>query len=117
MDLILFDTDHRRRLYPLTLTRAVADIKMGIFTAKERWEKLTGAKAFVLAEDYLQPLYEQASAGEYLIIDAHVLPTIEVVENVLALKRGQALHDEHGLIAGKVNLNFPPTTENIQHAS
>ncbi|MEJ7680662.1 MAG: putative sugar nucleotidyl transferase [Segetibacter sp.] len=74
MNIILFDTEDRRRLFPLTATRAVADLRMGILTIKERWEKMTGAKVFVLTDQYLQMLYETINAGEYVFVDARIIP-------------------------------------------
>lgn len=38
MNIVLFDNKHRKQLYPFTETRAVAEIRAGILTNKERWE-------------------------------------------------------------------------------
>ena len=42
MNILLFDTPAVKTYYPLQLTRAIADLTIGILTIKERWEKLTG---------------------------------------------------------------------------
>lgn len=36
MAIVLFDNNERQKLYPLTLTRAVADIQTGIYTFKKK---------------------------------------------------------------------------------
>lgn len=101
MDLILFDTEARRRLFPLTLTKAVADIRTGILTIKERWEKITGDKVFVLTDTYLQPLYNTIPAGNYLLINASVIPNPDLISTITSLPDNRAIQDENGLIAGK----------------
>ena len=40
-DIILFDGQLHQGLLPLTFTRPVSYIRVGIFTIKEKWEKLT----------------------------------------------------------------------------
>ncbi len=101
MNIILFDTEKRLQLHPLTFTRAVADLRMGILTLKERWQKLLGAKAYVLTEDYLQHIYEPVPSGDYLFIDALVMPSTELIAKLTALKAGEAINDEDGLVAGR----------------
>ena len=82
MNIIVFDTEARKNLFPLTLTRSVADIRMGILTIKERWEKMLGVEAFVLTEAYLQPSYQTAPAGEYIFIDSTVIPNLSLIQSI-----------------------------------
>ena len=42
MNYILFDSDVRSSLLPFTYTRPVADIRIGILTIREKWEKFLG---------------------------------------------------------------------------
>ena len=54
MNLILFDCHKTRaNLLPFTFTRPVADIRLGILTIREKWEKLLDKKSFSLTEEYL----------------------------------------------------------------
>lgn len=85
---------------PLTFTAAVADIRIGAFTGKERWEMLAGEKVFIHAENYLQPLYGNVPAGAYTWVDASVLPDAALVQAILQLDEGACLLDDTGLIAG-----------------
>ena len=39
MNYILFDGSVRNQLLPFTFTRPVADIRVGILTIREKWEK------------------------------------------------------------------------------
>ena len=54
MHFILFDGDRRESLLPLTYTRPVADIRTGILTLREKWERRLQRPVGVLTEDYLQ---------------------------------------------------------------
>src|SRR5687768_4343223 len=102
MNILLFDTQERQKLFPLTLTRAVADLRMGILTVKERWEKVLKGKAYVLTQPYLQPLYEAIPEGEVVAIDSTVIVTTELASAILTLKPGEGLYTSENFIAGKV---------------
>jgi hypothetical protein len=69
MRILLFDTSARTKLFPLTLTRAIADIRLGIFTIKERWQKLTSLSVEVLTAPYLQDLYKKLEPDNYVLIN------------------------------------------------
>ena len=53
MSYILFDDVSRRSLKPLTYVRPVCDIRIGILTIREKWEKDLEAPTSTLTEDYL----------------------------------------------------------------
>lgn len=74
------------RLYPFTLTRDAEDIRVGIFTIKEKWEKLLGA----------QTMPGSAIAANGLVITSNVLPGKELLAKAKKLKAGQAICDEEG---------------------
>lgn len=63
MKIFLDDTKCKDSLLPFTLTRNVADIRIGIFTIREKWEKLTGY-------NFCDSMEEGAIA-----INANILPT------------------------------------------
>ena len=50
MKIILDDIACKEDLYPFTLTRSVADIRVGILTIREKWEALLGKKINTLSE-------------------------------------------------------------------
>jgi UDP-N-acetylglucosamine diphosphorylase/glucosamine-1-phosphate N-acetyltransferase len=102
MDIVLFDRERRVNLFPLTLTRAVADLRFGILTIKERWEKILKATAYISTVTYLQPLYEPLPSGEILFVDATIIPSAELVELVKNLEVNNAIEDEAGLVAARM---------------
>jgi UDP-N-acetylglucosamine diphosphorylase/glucosamine-1-phosphate N-acetyltransferase len=113
MNLILFDTKTRQQLFPLTLTKAVAYLRMGMVTIKERWEEILGIEAFVVTELYLQPLYAGADAGEYIFVNACVIPNAELVKIILSLQPNEGIKDKNGLVAGRAFAESSPSVEYI----
>lgn len=100
MNIILFDNNRRGALYPLSLTGAVASLRIGIYTGVERWQALGGRQVYVHTVPYLQPLYGDVPAGKNLWIDASVLADKELAKTILSLDENTVLTDSGGLIAG-----------------
>ena len=80
MNYILFDGPFRDNLLPLTFTRPVAEIRLGITTIKEKWELLLKNSTSVLTQDYLTEKYPSTVAEDNIFINASVLPTNSLVE-------------------------------------
>jgi UDP-N-acetylglucosamine diphosphorylase/glucosamine-1-phosphate N-acetyltransferase len=101
MAIVLFDTEKRSGLYPLTYTRAVAELRMGIFTIQQRWQCLLNEEVYIDTVSYLQPLYNKAPAGVHTFIDAQVMPSEDLISSIKQLQQGEVLEDETGIIACK----------------
>jgi UDP-N-acetylglucosamine diphosphorylase / glucose-1-phosphate thymidylyltransferase / UDP-N-acetylgalactosamine diphosphorylase / glucosamine-1-phosphate N-acetyltransferase / galactosamine-1-phosphate N-acetyltransferase len=98
LTIILFDTPRsRRQLYPLSLTRAIGDIRHGIFTPGEWYRKITGKDVYFLSDDYLD--YETPPEGPWICIDATVVPDKGILEALNQLDTGRMLEDDNGLVA------------------
>jgi UDP-N-acetylglucosamine diphosphorylase/glucosamine-1-phosphate N-acetyltransferase len=106
MSIILFDNTQRKRLWPLTQTKAIASLRMGILTIAERWEKLTGLQAFVHTSPYLQNLYGYPPAGEHIWVDASVIPSPSLIDGIQSISKNHGWADEQGLIIGKADITF-----------
>ena len=111
MNLVLFDCHAvRENLLPLTFTRTVADIRIGILTIREKWEKHLQQKSFSLTETYLQqkfPFTKDSSAALY--INGSVLPNEKLVAAIQKLGALQVLTAGATLIAFKTekqHLNY-----------
>ena len=98
-DIVLFDTPQRRLLYPFTQTRSVADIRFGIFTSRERWEKISGNHIKILTAAYLQNTEPSVSSGEKLYINASVLPNNILLEFLNRLNSNEAILSKNRVIA------------------
>ncbi|TPE44725.1 GlmU family protein [Pontibacter mangrovi] len=100
MNIILFDDPAiRQDLLPLTFTRPVADMRVGILTIAEKWSKYISAAVSYLTQPYLQAKYGVAFGINNLYINGAVCPNQELVEQVQALKMGEALYFDDLLVA------------------
>ncbi|MBS1590486.1 MAG: glucose-1-phosphate thymidylyltransferase [Bacteroidetes bacterium] len=103
MQIVLFDNKERKNLFPLTATKALADLRCGILTIKEKWEHKTNLPVYIQTENYLQPLYKTVPTKENIYIDATVFANTELIKQILSLKNNESIEDENGLIAFKGN--------------
>ena len=95
MNYILFDGPSRNALLPFTYTRPVADIRIGILTIREKWEKYLGSTTTTLTEEYLQEKYPIVELDENVMINASFLPNEALIEMVKSLQPNQMIvHDE-----------------------
>ncbi len=99
MNYILFDGSVRNSLLPFTYTRPVADIRIGILTIREKWEKQLGFTTTTLTEDYLEEKYPMVEMDENIMINASYLPTDELITQVKDLKENQAILKEGEIVA------------------
>lgn len=96
-DIVLFDTTQRGSLSPFTQTRAVADIRFGILTPKERWEYITGKKVETLTAEYISN--RGMSPGKKLFINAAILPGSVLPAMLDELQRDEAIVYKNNIIA------------------
>ena len=99
MNYILFDGEHRDTLLPFTYTKPVADIRIGILTIREKWEKLLGYTTTTLTEEYLQEKYPMVEMEQNILINASFLPTERIVEQIKNLNENQAIFKEDEIVA------------------
>jgi len=94
----LFDDAAWLSLRPLTFTRPVADLRIGILTISQKWEKyLQGASGYATI-DYLSAKYPSLPAAA-LFINGSVCPDEHLVEAIMMLQEGQALIKDELLLA------------------
>jgi len=95
MNYILFDGTVRDSLLPFTFTRPVADIRVGILTIREKWEKYLNTTTTTVTEDYLSEKYPMVELDENILINASFLPNKELVGKIESLQKNEAIfHDE-----------------------
>ena len=99
MNYILFDGPSRNQLLPFTYTRPVADIRVGILTIREKWEKHLGSTTTTITEDYLSEKYPMVELENNVMINASCLPNKELVEMINALEENQAIFKDEDVIA------------------
>jgi UDP-N-acetylglucosamine diphosphorylase/glucosamine-1-phosphate N-acetyltransferase len=103
MNYILFDDSNRENLLPFTFVRPIADIRVGIFTIKEKWEYYLKSKVSYLAEEYLSEKYPMTKAKDNILIAGSICPNQALVDAIKKLKPGETLISDDTMIASYVS--------------
>ncbi len=99
MNYILFDGTVRNTLLPFTFTRPVADIRVGILTIREKWEKHLGTTTTTITEEYLSEKFPMVEMEQNVMINASFLPNEVLSEMVFNLEPKQAIFKGEEVIA------------------
>ncbi len=102
-NIILFDSEVRENLLPLTYTRPVCELRMGILTIREKWEKWLDGKSSYITQDYLSDKYLIAIDTDNLVINSAVLPNPQLCQLIHNLKFNEALLKNGELIAARLD--------------
>lgn len=90
MKIQLHDNKKHLEFAPLTLTRPVGNLRIGILTNDERWRILVpSVELSYETEDYLSDKFPQDSNA--IVVNACVIPNLELVNEILKLKGNEEL--------------------------
>ncbi|SEO81309.1 putative sugar nucleotidyl transferase [Mucilaginibacter sp. OK283] len=103
MALILFDDNAHQTLLPLTYTRPVADLRIGIMTIAEKWAKHLNTTTSFHTLDYLQAKFPAKIEADNLFINGAVCPDEGLLEAIGNLQTGEALKYNDQLLAVRLN--------------
>ncbi len=106
MNLIFSDIDFRQNLLPLTYTRPVSELRVGILKIWEKWNiHFPNSKVSFLTEHYLSEKFSMVNSNDNLLIFGGLLPSSELVKSISELNVGDVLVSENQIIAGRFNFN------------
>lgn len=106
MQLVFSDAQYWEDFLPLTFTRPVAEMRCGILTFSERWQKiLENTEVSYFTETYLQDKFTEPEKTESLFLVTNFLPTENIIQQIKDLKQGEALVYEDELVAAKINMD------------
>lgn len=118
MAIILFDDNASQTLLPLTFTRPVANLRIGILTIAEKWAKHLDIDYSYHTRPYLQVKYPQVVAEENIFINGAFCPDEFLVEAIAKLNPGQALNYNGQLVAVKLNaIEAAAFTPDLEYSS
>jgi UDP-N-acetylglucosamine diphosphorylase/glucosamine-1-phosphate N-acetyltransferase len=103
MNLIFFDNQAREALLPLTFTRPIADIRCGILTIREKWEKHLNNHSTSITQDYLAKKFTINIESENLLIAGNLFPNAKLLDAIHQLKMDEVLVFENQIIAAKLS--------------
>jgi UDP-N-acetylglucosamine diphosphorylase/glucosamine-1-phosphate N-acetyltransferase len=99
MQFVLVDLPDLVHFYPFSLTRSLTEIRVGIFSIKERWETHLNSECQVFTSPYLQSLYASPfldNEDAVMYINSTCLPDVAIKNAILNLKEGESLLDKDG---------------------
>lgn len=107
MQLCFFEDQKLSRFHPLTLTRPLDDLRVGIATIREKWKAALGAsQAARILRTNLQGVFEEGSVDSSepcMWINARYLPVPALVERIHELEVGSCLQQGDIVIAAHVD--------------
>lgn len=107
MQLCFFEDETLTNLHPLTLTRPIDDLRVGILTISEKWNHAleSSNKARILRSE-LKGVFDNGQVAiddSCIWINSRYLPTKNLIKQINNLGEGQSLQYEDTVIAAKVD--------------
>lgn len=107
MQLCFFEDKKFHLFHPLTLTRPVDDLRLGILTLAEKWQRALGAEQVMrLLRSELHGVFEQGTPDpteSCLWINARYLPGASLTEEIKGLGVGSCLKAGETVIAARTD--------------
>lgn len=100
-NIILFDNNWENFL-PLTYTRPVCELRIGILTIREKWEKRVSCQISFITQEYLSGKYPIKIENDNYIVNSSIIPNEVLIERIFKLESKQALLYNGELIAVKL---------------
>ncbi len=91
MNVVLFDGDAHQSLLPLTYTRPVGNLRIGILTINEKWERAFQTKVSYATESYLQGKFPLVKDADNVLINGGLCPDGKVELAIKELQKGECL--------------------------
>lgn len=109
MNVLLFDDPKTwEHLLPLTYTRPIAHLRIGILTLAEKWEHLLNEKVSFYTAAYLQEKFPPHITDDNFWINGAICPHEDWIIAVKNLKKGEALTKNGVLLAARTSTPAPP---------
>lgn len=99
MAIVLFEDNSYQTLLPLTFTRPIADLRIGILTVAEKWAKYLKQDYSFHTRDYLQGKFPLRLSADNLFINGVFCPDNDLLEAIDKLSTGEALKLNGQLVA------------------
>jgi UDP-N-acetylglucosamine diphosphorylase/glucosamine-1-phosphate N-acetyltransferase len=107
MQLFLFEDRHFHSFHPLTLTRPVDDLRVGILTIREKWEYSLDASVTTRnLRKVLHGIFKAPSLNpdkDCYLINARLFPDKRLINEILSLQPNEGLSHNDLLLAGRIS--------------
>lgn len=95
MNYILFDDNTWQNLLPLTFTKPVSEIRIGILTITEKWETYLSGKLTFQTQEYLSSKYKAVYTNNAVFINGKICPTPELLNQINNLEFNKGIKRKH----------------------
>jgi len=102
-NVILFDDEKWESLLPLTYTKPIGELRIGILTLREKWENYLNANVSYITQDYLSEKYPIAISKDNYVINSRLLPNQKVVSLIKGLDLNEALVLNDTFVAARLD--------------
>lgn len=102
-NVILFDNEVWDNLLPITYTRPVGELRVGILTIREKWEKWSNTKVSFITQDHLSEKYPMTIQSDNIVINGSLLPLPGICKLIEQMEPNEALLQNDELIAARLN--------------
>lgn len=101
-NLVLFDNGHVD-LLPLTFTRPVAELRIGILTITQKWERLLNTRASFYTQDYLRVKFPLELGADNFLISGNIVPEELLLAQIQKLEVGEGLKWNGDVVCVRLN--------------
>ncbi len=101
-NIVLFD-DRWSDLLPLTFTRPVGNLRIGILTIAEKWEIYLKSPISYKTQDYLQEKFSLNISDDNIFINGSLLPNHSLISSILQLRQDEYLVRGNCILAARLN--------------
>lgn len=102
-NIILFDDENWKNFLPLTYTRPIAELRIGIDTISEKWAYALVGNVSYITKDHLTKKYSINIEEENILINGSVLPTRKLELLIKDLELNEAILYNDDLIAARLD--------------
>lgn len=104
MNIIFLDLEHVWQSFlPLTYTRPISEIRVGILTISNKWKIYFDSTVSWITMDYLANKFSSVIKQDNILINSQVLPNEDLYELINNLKNNETLYKDDLFIAARIS--------------
>ncbi|MGE5355254.1 MAG: GlmU family protein [Deltaproteobacteria bacterium] len=111
--LIFFDSSVWTELLPITFTRPVSKLRIGILSIEEKWKYLMPGDYSFSTQPYLQKKYKLNLTEDNIFINGSVIPDINLIDKIVGLNPNSALMSNDTIIAVRIKSSYKEIIDKI----
>ncbi len=102
-NIILFDDEKWKSLLPLTYTKPISELRIGILKISEKWSRFLDGEVSYITQDYLTEKYPINISDDNYVINSRLLPNDKIASLIKGLELNDALLIEDTFIAARLD--------------